>query len=246
MHYKHGRSPRWLYNRWQCIKARCLRPSHIGYARYGGRGITICEEWLNWPSFRDWSLDNGAIQELEIDRINNDGNYCPENCRWTTSVVNQRNRSDNRLFTINGVTKCLAEWCEEFNIDRWVVKGRIERGADIQVALTTAVQKQNRGKSMELYTLKGVTKTFRDWCKQYEKALDVVHKRLESGWNFEQALTEPLRTTQISQITMNGETHTVFGWSKVLGTNYQTVCGRIRNGWSIEDALTIPIGEKRK
>jgi hypothetical protein len=84
-----------LYNVWKDIKRRTLNPKHKYYLDYGGRGITICEEWKNdFKSFYDWAMSNGYEENkgLSIDRINNDGNYCPENCRWTTPTIQARNQ----------------------------------------------------------------------------------------------------------------------------------------------------------
>ena len=98
-HKTHGLGYTRLYNIWVKIKGRTLNPKYKFFHDYGGRGITICEEWKNdFVSFHDWAMSNGYSDELSIDRINNDGNYCPENCRWTTRVIqgrNQRIRKDN-------------------------------------------------------------------------------------------------------------------------------------------------------
>ena len=74
------------------IKKRTLNSKHKDYVNYGGRGITICEEWLDVQNFYDWAMSNGYSDELSIDRIDNDGGYCPENCRWTTQTIQTRNR----------------------------------------------------------------------------------------------------------------------------------------------------------
>lgn len=82
-----------LYTRWRGMKNRCYNVHHKQYKDYGGRGIQICEEWLyNFRAFYDWAMANGFSEELEIDRIDNDGNYEPSNCRWVTHKVNVNNR----------------------------------------------------------------------------------------------------------------------------------------------------------
>ena len=95
----HGLGSTRLYNTWSKLKDRVFNLKSKDYYNYGGRGITICEEWKNdFKSFYDWAMLNGYSDELSIDRIDNDGNYCPENCRWTTRTVqnrNQRKRRDN-------------------------------------------------------------------------------------------------------------------------------------------------------
>ena len=95
---KHGLGYTRLYKIWKNMKDRTFNPKCNYYLDYGGRGITICEEWLDVQNFYTWAMANGYSDELSIDRINNDGNYCPENCRWTTQIIqsrNQRIRKDN-------------------------------------------------------------------------------------------------------------------------------------------------------
>ena len=93
-HKTHGLGSTRLYNIWADIKRRTLNPKNKRYSDYGGRGITICDEWLDVQNFYNWAITNGYEEDkgLSIDRIDNDGNYCPENCRWTTSIIQNRNK----------------------------------------------------------------------------------------------------------------------------------------------------------
>lgn len=99
-HFKHGLRNHRIYRIWIGMKKRCYDRSDPKYYRYGGRGITICDDWLNNPKvFYDWAMRNGYKDDLTIDRINNDGNYEPNNCRWTTNLIQSHNRglrSDNK------------------------------------------------------------------------------------------------------------------------------------------------------
>lgn len=110
---KHGYRRTRLYGIWCAIKTRCCNNKFKEYHNYGGRGIAICEEWKdNFQVFYDWAMANGYAENLTIDRFDNDGNYEPSNCRWITTKQNSRNRSNNVFLTVNGETKCVAEWCE--------------------------------------------------------------------------------------------------------------------------------------
>lgn len=90
-----GGSP--LYHSWQAMKQRCFNPKHPKYHRYGGRGITVQKEWLEITEFQKWALSNGWKPGYTIDRINNDGNYCPENCRWVSKSENSRKKRTTKI-----------------------------------------------------------------------------------------------------------------------------------------------------
>lgn len=86
-----------FYNSWQNMKSRCLRPSHPKYSRYGGRGIEICQEWMNIENFAEWALSNGWAEGMSLDRIDNNGNYEPKNCRWISMSENSRKKSTTKI-----------------------------------------------------------------------------------------------------------------------------------------------------
>lgn len=95
MHTKHGDCGTRLYNIWKDMRKRCENRNSTNYRNYGAKGISVCCEWHNWMSFKDWSLQNGYSDELSIDRINCDGNYEPSNCRWATRSVQNQNQKRN-------------------------------------------------------------------------------------------------------------------------------------------------------
>lgn len=86
-----------IYKRWSSMRVRCNCKSHAQYNRYGGRGIFVCEEWASFNNFLKWALENGYSKNLQLDRINNDDGYYPENCRWVTAKVNTRNTAIAKL-----------------------------------------------------------------------------------------------------------------------------------------------------
>lgn len=109
----HGMTNSRLYHIWKSMKARCYNPKHESYYLYGGRGITICPEWRNsFEAFRDWAYSTGYNDKLSIDRIDNNGNYTPENCRWATPKAQARNRSTSRYINIGNISMTLVEWAE--------------------------------------------------------------------------------------------------------------------------------------
>ena len=132
--HSHKMSGTRIYGIWQGIKKRCYNPHDARYDRYGGRGIKVCAEWLDdFQAFYDWAIQNGYNETLTIDRINNDGDYCPENCRWTDNLEQARNRSSNVSITIGNATKTLTEWCEIFQVDSKVVLARYHRNGFIGI-----------------------------------------------------------------------------------------------------------------
>lgn len=127
-HTKHGKYKERLYNIYRGIKQRCYNHNRKRYKDYGGRGIKMCDEWLNdFMMFYDWSMANGYDDTLTIDRIDNDGNYEPNNCRWVTPKQQVRNQRSNRNITINNETHCLSEWCEILGLKYSEIWKRINR-----------------------------------------------------------------------------------------------------------------------
>lgn len=99
-----------LYGVWNAMRGRCNSPGTKDYKRYGARGIKVCEEWNDYHNFRVWALANGFRKGMTLDRIDNDGPYSPENCRWIPKGEQQANTRVARMLTINGETKSTYEW----------------------------------------------------------------------------------------------------------------------------------------
>lgn len=132
---QHGLTDTKIYGTWFNIKARCYNPSCEQYRNYGGRGIKMCDEWLEDVSeFAKWSYENGYNENLTIDRIDVNKDYEPSNCRWTTWKEQANNKRNNRYIEYNGEVKTLKEWCELYDLKYNTVKRRIYRGWEIEEA----------------------------------------------------------------------------------------------------------------
>ena len=118
-----------LYSIHKSMKQRCLNEKHKCYKNYGGRGITICESWLGENGFKNfvlWAKSNGYKDGLTIDRVDTNGNYCPENCRWVTMKENANNKSDNRYIEYNGEVKTMSQWADYCGISQTELKRRLD------------------------------------------------------------------------------------------------------------------------
>lgn len=142
----HGKKNTKLYKVWNSMKGRCFNTNHRAYKNYGGRGITVCDEWKDdFLCFYNWSMANGYQEGLSIDRENNDGNYEPSNCRWTTSKVQRNNSRQNRYIEFEGESHTIAEWAEIKGINRLTLWDRIaRRGWTVERSLNTPADENRR------------------------------------------------------------------------------------------------------
>jgi hypothetical protein len=124
---KHGMYGTRLYRIWHGMKRRCNVEADEHYKNYGGRGISICNEWNEFEPFMEWALANGYSDKLTIDRINVDGDYCPENCRWVNSLVQQNNRRNNVKLEFNGEIHTQSEWARILGVSCNCLYHRIEK-----------------------------------------------------------------------------------------------------------------------
>ena len=125
---EHGMSNTRIHKTWQNMKTRCYNKNYIQYKDYGGRGVKVCDEWRNsFKAFYAWAMSHGYEDTLTIDRIDNNGNYTPYNCRWVTTKQQNRNTRKTRKYAINGVTKCLKDWCRFYNIRYSTVLDRLNK-----------------------------------------------------------------------------------------------------------------------
>lgn len=116
-----------IYAVWQSMKTRCLCETNKRYKDYGKRGITICDDWLEFQKFREWSIKNGYVKRKTLERIDNDKGYCPENCRWTGYKEQANNKRSNRFIEFNGERKTITQWAEKLGISIGTLDSRINK-----------------------------------------------------------------------------------------------------------------------
>lgn len=146
-HTTHGGTGTFTHKRWLAMRARCLNPNASNYPRYGGRGIKICERWTRFENFL---ADMGKCPDasFSIERINNDGNYEPGNCRWATRKDQNRNTSWNRRLTYNGETMPVSAWAEKLNVPAQTILNRLRYGWTVERTLSqTGDARTDRKKS---------------------------------------------------------------------------------------------------
>ena len=144
----HHKTKTRLYGIWSNMKARCTYPGDHAFPRYGGRGITVCEEWLSFELFYEWAVLNGYSDELTLDRKNNNLGYSPENCRWATAKQQANNTRKNRIIECEGVSHTLAEWAGITELKPMTIAYRLNAGWSIEAALTRPVRGLADGRNL--------------------------------------------------------------------------------------------------
>lgn len=192
----HGMSGSRTYESWGQMFKRCGNPKHSSHVRYGGRGISVCARWKSFTAFLE---DMGERPEgTSLERIDNNGNYEPGNCRWATKKEQQRNMRSNRLLTHNGRTMCIAEWAETAGISALTLHSRLNIGWTIDEALSIPVGRKRDQQQYDhrhhLVTFNGKTLCTAEWAKLYGLLGTTLRQRLKLGWDIERALTTPARS----------------------------------------------------
>ncbi len=179
-----NRSKERLYDIYCKMKSRCNSPTNFNYKDYGGRGIKVCNEWLeDYLNFKNWALNNGYTDELTIDRINVNGDYEPSNCRWTTMDVQANNKRNNLYITHNGETKTLKEWCRYYNVKYDTIRDRMFR-KDKHYTFEEAISKPIR----IMITYNGETHSVTEWSKITGINSCLIRSRLRKGYHIEDVL----------------------------------------------------------
>ena len=193
MAYSHGMSRTPEYRAWSHMKERCFNPNTKQYLDYGGRGINVCHRWL-W--FENFLADMGMkpSPKHSIDRIDNDGNYQADNCKWSTpkeQVDNQRIRKNSKSITIGCVTLTIYQWGKEMGFNREVIRKRLKMGWSERDAVLTPIKQYEASR---LITIGCVSLTISEWTKKMSFGKNVISNRLASGWSELKAVTTPINT----------------------------------------------------
>lgn len=135
-----------IYNVWNSMIQRCVNPNNKAYKHYGKRGIKVCDEWRTSKNFVDWAYANGYKEGLTIDRIDTNGNYEPNNCRWVDMLTQANNTNRNHILTIGNETHTIAEWARLKGINVASIYWRVKQGMSFEEAVTKPVRKGNYGR----------------------------------------------------------------------------------------------------
>jgi hypothetical protein len=175
----HGDSKTSEHNTWSHIKARCYNKKNKSYPRYGGRGIKVCDRWLGSNGYVNFLADMGRkpSPEHSIERVWNDGDYCPENCKWALPQEQARNKRNNVYLTHDGETLLLIEWADRLGIDGASLYKRLEKWP-LERALSEPPRKQRH---YGLITHQGRTMSVQAWATELGVHFATLYKRLKEG-----------------------------------------------------------------
>lgn len=218
------------YRAYSNMKNRCYNPKNQAYKNYGERGIKVCDRWLGPDGFVNFLNDMGKrpSKDLSLDRIDVNGDYCPENCRWATQGQQANNRRTNTVIAYRGETKTISEWAKELNIGTTTLHARLFKHKwPVERALTTPPSTEINRSLTELSRKHGIDRL-------------TVWKRLRRGWSLEDALNRPKGYHICKKnIKYKGVEKPLTDWCRELDKDYDTVVKRLKYGWTPEEAFTL-------
>ncbi len=194
---KHGLTPANakpppVYHSWSGMKARVTNPNNMHYASYGGRGITICEKWMTFTGFLEDMGDKP--KGTSLDRIDNNGNYCKENCRWSTPKEQSRNKRNNNLVEYNGKTQTVSSWAEELGISDSSMHERLENWSIKRAVSEPAIDPGLRSKNIFL-EYNGEKMNLTGWARRLGVTVTSMSRWVKAGRTIEDIVTTPRRKT---------------------------------------------------
>lgn len=219
------------------MRYRCKNSNYSGYKWYGGKSVRVCDEWdKNTQSFIQWSIENGYDENKTIDRINNDGDYEPSNCRWVDNQTQQNNRSNNVYLTYNEETKTLREWSEVLGIDYSLIKARYYKGWDAENIFTAPYNSHRR-----VLTIYNETKTLSQWSNELGIMPSTLWYRYKNNYSDEDMVKPVDKNKKNIESTIyliyNNKKLTIREWADKLDLNIGTLYNRYYKGWTHEEIL---------
>lgn len=184
IHRTHGLTGTRPYRAWQNMKKRCDNPTNKSFKNYGGRGIKYCDKWETFEGFWE-DMQEGYADNLTLDRIDVQGNYSKENCRWAGKLIQANNTTTNHLITYDGETMSQADFARKYGVDYELFRHRMKKGWSVEEAMKP-VEKEE-------ITYNGETKRVSEWAEERGMTYHQLKKRLMRGWSIEKALNQPLR-----------------------------------------------------
>ena len=177
----HGMSGSPEHSSWKSMLNRCYNVNGVDYVNYGGRGIAVCERWRH--SFENFFADMGPrpSSKHSIDRIDSDGAYSPENCRWATPDIQGGNTRRTIKVEINGIVRSLRAWCVEYGVNYSTVRGRVASGQNPIDALVTPARPMPVGR---IFEHDGLTMTLTEWSKMLGVGITTLSYRLKAGYPY--------------------------------------------------------------
>lgn len=225
------------------MKSRCYNPKCPGYHRYGGRGIKVCQKWLNsLKNFVEWAIKAGWKPGLTIERKNVNSDYKPSNCEFIPRNRQSANRRNTLQLTAFGETKTLGEWCKDkrCNVTCHVLKKRINSGENHETAISTPAKISSHW----ILHAFNESKSLREWIKDSRCVVsrEILSLRIKTGWNHELAIKTELHKSSryVKQIEAFGEIKSIMYWSKDkrCKVGWRALYSRLAKGMSPEKAIS--------
>ena len=238
---KHGLSESPLERTRNNMVQRCTNPNSTHYKHYGGRGIIVYEEWRRNPaSFYKWAYDNGYEEYLTIERINNNGNYEPDNCRWATIQEQNNNQRSNKLLTYKGETKNLKQWSKDTGIKYATIYRRFieEYPPEDILNNTKGVKNQNKSRPASIQQL----------CKEAGVCRQTVYRNLKRGVSIEESLvaSKPKVNKFKEKIIFENKETTLEELARENNIRHPDITNRLSLGWSLEKIFSTPVKRYKK
>lgn len=236
----HGMSNDRLYHIWNGMKDRCKRPTSNAFKYYGERGITVCEEWLDFENFMSWAFSHGYDTDLTIERIDVNGNYEPQNCKWIPLSAQAMNTRKTHYITIGEETLPITMWENRKGHTKGLVQGRLRRGFTEEDAVSLPKLKKQ---AIRYITFKGKTQKVAEWSRELKIPSATIRRRIDVlGWSEDKALSCSVGDERKRDVILehNGKKLNMTEWSKLTGIAHKTISERIKRGWSVEKTLTTP------